>query len=169
MRIEVTLERRCVALCHGFQNSQLIIPSLLQADPMKPTLDRMVEMIVQSLSGTAKDFYLREFAFFDEVTSISAKLKPFIRNTKIEKKVSQFLLFPSSGFRLLMPSIRVQAKIDEEMAKIQVDKGVYLPSNPDGVVVDIDRNSGRPLQSHAKVRPFHSDQSGACTDCAYHN
>jgi len=39
------------------------------------------------------------------------------------------------------------------MAKIKVDPGVYLPSNPDGVVVDINRKSGRPLQSHAKVRP----------------
>jgi hypothetical protein len=38
------------------------------------------------------------------------------------------------------------------MAKIRVDVGVYLPSNPDGVVVDIDKKSGRPLQSHAKVR-----------------
>jgi phosphatidylinositol 4-kinase len=37
------------------------------------------------------------------------------------------------------------------MSKIKVDQGVYLPSNPDGVVVDIDRHSGRPLQSHAKV------------------
>ncbi len=37
------------------------------------------------------------------------------------------------------------------MAKLRVDVGVYLPSNPDGVVVDIDKKSGRPLQSHAKV------------------
>jgi hypothetical protein len=37
------------------------------------------------------------------------------------------------------------------MAKIRVDVGVYLPSNPDGKVVDIDKLSGRPLQSHAKV------------------
>ena len=44
-----------------------------------------------------------------------------------------------------------KAKIDEEMAKIQVDVGIYLPSNPDGVIVDIDKKSGRPLQSHAKV------------------
>jgi len=44
-----------------------------------------------------------------------------------------------------------QAKIDEEMAAIKVDVGVYLPSNPDGKVVDIDKKSGRPLQSHAKV------------------
>ncbi|GAA5850869.1 hypothetical protein JCM3766R1_005907 [Sporobolomyces carnicolor] len=102
-----------------------------EEDPMKPTLDRVVDMIVDSLSGEAQDFYNREFSFFDEVTSISAKLKPFIKSSKAEKK----------------------QKIDEEMAKIKVDVGVYLPSNPDGVVVDINRASGRPLQSHAKA-PF---------------
>ena len=44
-----------------------------------------------------------------------------------------------------------QAKIDEEMEKIKLEVGVYLPSNPDGEVIDLDRKSGRPLQSHAKV------------------
>jgi phosphatidylinositol 4-kinase len=55
---------------------------------MKPILDRVVDMIVDSLSGEAQDFYNREFSFFDEVTSISAKLKPFIKSSKAEKKVS---------------------------------------------------------------------------------
>ncbi|KAJ7940268.1 hypothetical protein B0H13DRAFT_2299305 [Mycena leptocephala] len=100
-------------------------------DPMKPALDQMTEAVVASLSGEARAFYDREFGFFQEVTSISGKLKPFIKKTKPEKK----------------------AKIDEEMAKITVDVGVYLPSNPDGIVVDIDKKSGRPLQSHAKA-PF---------------
>ncbi|EMD38197.1 hypothetical protein CERSUDRAFT_113350 [Gelatoporia subvermispora B] len=100
-------------------------------DPMKPILDSMIDMVVNSLSGEAKAFYDKEFGFFNEVTSISGKLKPFIKKTKPEKK----------------------AKIDEEMAKIQVEVGVYLPSNPDGNVVDIDKKSGRPLQSHAKA-PF---------------
>lgn len=50
-----------------------------------------------------------------------------------------------------MNQLFLKAKIDEEMAKICVDVGVYLPSNPDGKVVDIDKLSGRPLQSHAKV------------------
>ncbi|PPQ71810.1 hypothetical protein CVT24_006200, partial [Panaeolus cyanescens] len=100
-------------------------------DPMKPMLDTMTTKIVSSLSGEARAFYDREFSFFNEVTSISGKLKPYIKKSKPEKK----------------------AKIDEEMAKINVDVGVYLPSNPDGIVVDIDKKSGRPLQSHAKA-PF---------------
>ncbi|KIJ69126.1 hypothetical protein HYDPIDRAFT_23983 [Hydnomerulius pinastri MD-312] len=100
-------------------------------DSMKPALDKMTDLVVQSLSGEARSFYDREFNFFHEVTSISGKLKPYIKKTKPEKK----------------------AKIDEEMAKICVDVGVYLPSNPDGKVVDIDKRSGRPLQSHAKA-PF---------------
>ncbi|KAF8743615.1 hypothetical protein AX14_001677 [Amanita brunnescens Koide BX004] len=100
-------------------------------DALKPVLDKMTSRVVESLSGEARSFYDREFTFFEEVTSISGKLKPYIKKTKAEKK----------------------AKIDEEMAKIKVDVGVYLPSNPDGVVVDIDKKSGRPLQSHAKA-PF---------------
>ncbi|ORY33464.1 hypothetical protein BCR39DRAFT_520273 [Naematelia encephala] len=102
-----------------------------QPDPMKPMLDRMIDMIVAGLSGKAKAFYDLEFEFFDEVTSISGKLRPFIKKSKPEKK----------------------EKIDEEMAKIKLSVGVYLPSNPDGVVIDLDRKSGRPLQSHAKA-PF---------------
>ncbi|TFY82561.1 hypothetical protein EWM64_g1445, partial [Hericium alpestre] len=101
-------------------------------DPMKPILERMMHDIVASLSGEAKDFYDREFAFFNEVTSISGKLRPYIKMSKPEKKACHI------------------AKIDEWMEKIDVDVGVYLPSNPDGEVVDIDKKSGRPLQSHAK-------------------
>ncbi|WFD36140.1 1-phosphatidylinositol 4-kinase [Malassezia cuniculi] len=100
-------------------------------DSLKPTFDRMVDNIVAGLSGSAQEFYEREFSFFGEVTSISGKLKPYIKKSKPEKK----------------------AKIDEEMAKIRLDPGVYLPSNPDSVVVDLDRRSGRPLQSAAKA-PF---------------
>ena len=100
-------------------------------DPVKPTLDHVTKRLVDSFSATDKNFYEREFNFFGEVTSISGKLKPFIRKTKSEKN----------------------QKIAEELQKIKVDVGVYLPSNPDSVVIDIDRNSGKSLQSHAKA-PF---------------
>ncbi|KIW83029.1 hypothetical protein Z517_02272 [Fonsecaea pedrosoi CBS 271.37] len=98
-------------------------------DPVKPTLDKVMNSLISSFSGEDKDFYEREFSFFSEVTDISGKLKPFIKRPKPEKK----------------------AKIEEELRRIKVDVGVYLPSNPDGVVVGIDRKSGKPLQSHAKA------------------
>ena len=96
---------------------------------MKPTLDKVMTRMIDGFSGVDKIFYEREFTFFDEVTSISGKLKPFIKRPKPEKK----------------------QKIEEELRKIKVEVGVYLPSNPDGVVIGIDRKSGKPLQSHAKA------------------
>lgn len=62
--------------------------SVFQEDPMKPQLDEMASRVVASLSGEAKDFYDREFSFFHEVTSISGKLKPYIKKEKAEKKVA---------------------------------------------------------------------------------
>jgi len=61
---------------------------------MKPMLDRMVDRVVASLSGEARAFYDREFTFFNEVTDISGKLKPFIKKTKPEKKVRFESSFP---------------------------------------------------------------------------
>jgi phosphatidylinositol 4-kinase len=98
-------------------------------DPVKPTLDKVTTSLVSSFSDEDKVFYEREFDFFGRVTGISGTLKPFIKSPKPEKK----------------------QKIAEELRKIQVEPGVYLPSNPDGVVIGIDRSSGKPLQSHAKA------------------
>ncbi|KAL2783900.1 hypothetical protein BJX66DRAFT_317608 [Aspergillus keveii] len=98
-------------------------------DPLKPNLDRFMDTLVTSFSDDERDFYQREFSFFNEITGISGKLRPYIKKSKPEKK----------------------EKIEEELRKIKVEVGVYLPSNPDGVVVGIDRKSGKPLQSHAKA------------------
>jgi hypothetical protein len=64
---------------------------------MKPALDQMTEAVVASLSGEARAFYDREFGFFQEVTSISGKLKPFIKKTKPEKKVRGRLRLSGKG------------------------------------------------------------------------
>ncbi|KXT09093.1 hypothetical protein AC579_5298 [Pseudocercospora musae] len=100
-------------------------------DPAKPIFDKVMDELIGSFASEDKDFYEREFDFFGRVTGISGTLKPLIKRPKPEKK----------------------AKIEEELRKIQVDVGVYLPSNPDGVLIGIDRKSGKPLQSHAKA-PF---------------
>lgn len=102
-----------------------------EPDPMKPEMDQVTDALISSFSREDKNFYEREFGFFGKVTGISGTLKPFIKRPKPEKK----------------------QKIEEELRKIQLDVGVYLPSNPDGVVIGIDRKSGKPLQSHAKA-PF---------------
>ncbi|KAK7430820.1 Phosphatidylinositol 4-kinase stt4 [Neonectria magnoliae] len=98
-------------------------------DEIKPSLDVVMAKMVNGFAPEDRGFYEREFSFFDEVTDISGKLKPYIRRSKPEKK----------------------QKIEEELRKIKVEVGVYLPSNPDGVVIGIDRKSGKPLQSHAKA------------------
>ena len=101
----------------------------LQEDSLKPTLDTVKNRMIASFSGSDKIFYEREFHFFGEVTGISGKLRPFIKKSKPEKK----------------------QKIEEELRKITLEVGVYLPRNPDGTVIGIDRKSGKPLQSHAKA------------------
>lgn len=88
-----------------------------------------MEELISSFSSEEREFYEREFSFFNDITGISGKLRPYIKKSKPEKK----------------------EKIEEELRKIKVEVGVYLPSNPDGVVVGIDRKSGKPLQSHAKA------------------
>ncbi|KAG9244575.1 phosphatidylinositol 4-kinase-like protein [Calycina marina] len=98
-------------------------------DDIKPTLDVVMDRIVTKFSAVDKAFFEKEFRFFDKVTNISGLLKPFIKSPKAVKK----------------------QKIEEELRKIVVEVGVYLPSNPDGVVIGIDRKSGKPLQSHAKA------------------
>ncbi|KAH6563604.1 hypothetical protein BASA62_008439 [Batrachochytrium salamandrivorans] len=102
-------------------------------DAIKPALDRIICKIISNLSGIDKDYYEREFDFFSKVTGISGTLKPLVQAdaSKAEKK----------------------RKIDEEMRKIKVQVGVYLPTNPESIILDIDYDSGRPLQSHAKA-PF---------------
>ncbi|KAI8342828.1 hypothetical protein BC941DRAFT_509709 [Chlamydoabsidia padenii] len=104
-------------------------------DPMKPSLERIITNLVTCFDGEDQAFYQREFKFFGDITAISGYLKEYIKFGQNEKKPMQ------------------KKRLDEELEKIKVDVGVYLPSNPDGHVVDISRTSGRPLQSHAKA-PF---------------
>ena len=56
---------------------------------MKPKLEKVMSKILSSLSGDASKFYDTEFGFFNDVTSISGKLRPYIKKSKQEKKVSQ--------------------------------------------------------------------------------
>jgi hypothetical protein len=105
----------------------------LDSDPLIEDLKEIEKNVIARMRQVELEYYQREFEFFRRVTGISGLLKPYIKKEKAEKK----------------------KKIDEELQKIQVDPqaGLYLPSNPESVVIGIEYDSGRPLQSQAKA-PF---------------
>lgn len=94
----------------------------LSAAILFDTLEGIINSIVETLSGPAKQFYEREFDFFSKITDISGQIRPFPKGAE-----------------------RKRACL-EALEKIKVQPGCYLPSNPEAMVLDIDYKSGTPMQ-----------------------
>lgn len=87
----------------------------------------LCDCIISSFSGAAKQFYEREFDFFGKITAVSGAIRTFPKGAARKKACLQ------------------------ELSRIKVQAGCYLPSNPEAMVIDIDYNSGTPMQSAAKA------------------
>ncbi|VDM16644.1 unnamed protein product [Hydatigera taeniaeformis] len=90
-------------------------------------LEWMSEEITKRFSGPALEFFKREFTFFDQITSVSGEIRPYPKGPERKKACL------------------------EALRKIKLQPGCYLPSNPDAIVLEIDYNSGTPMQSAAKA------------------
>nr|KAG5713260.1 hypothetical protein BaRGS_007787 [Batillaria attramentaria] len=92
-------------------------------------MEEMINKIKKSLSGHALHFYEKEFSFFNEITGISGKIRPYPKGAERKKACL------------------------EALGKVKLQLGCYLPSNPEAIVTEIDYKSGTPMQSAAKA-PF---------------
>lgn len=90
-------------------------------------LEILSQNIISSFSGAAKRFYEREFDFFGKITAVSGEIRSFAKGEPRKKACL------------------------EALSRIKVQSGCYLPSNPEAMVIDIDYNSGTPMQSAAKA------------------
>lgn len=91
------------------------------------SLEALCANIISSCSGAAKRFYEREFDFFGKITAVSGEIRAFPKGAARKKACL------------------------EALSRIKVQPGCYLPSNPEAMVIDIDYNSGTPMQSAAKA------------------
>ncbi|PVD31364.1 hypothetical protein C0Q70_06776 [Pomacea canaliculata] len=101
----------------------------LSTEEIGDKMGEMITKIKKSLSGYALKFYEKEFAFFEEITGISGKIRPYPKGPERKKACL------------------------EALSKVKLQQGCYLPSNPEAIVTEIDYKSGTPMQSAAKA-PF---------------
>ncbi|XP_055594149.1 phosphatidylinositol 4-kinase alpha isoform X1 [Uranotaenia lowii] len=115
-------------LIWNMQTNMYIDEEMHHRDPvLYEGLEGLSNNIISSLSGPAKRFYEREFDFFGKITAVSGEIRSFPKG-----------------------QARKKACLDA-LSRIKVQAGCYLPSNPEAMVLDIDYNSGTPMQSAAKA------------------
>ena len=91
---------------------------------MQEKLDPIAEEIERGFTPEARQFYERVFAFSEKLTNVSAIIKPEEKGMKRKQACLQALRAIGSD----------------------VPAGVYLPSNPEAIIIDLDPESGAPMQ-----------------------
>lgn len=103
-----------------------------EKDPeMYGHLTPLLTAITEGFTQEAKAFYEREFKFFKDITAVSGIIAKYEKGQKRQKAVKDAL----------------KNIVDQK----KVLQGCYLPSNPNSLVLEVDPESGIPLQSAAKA------------------
>ncbi|UJR22456.1 hypothetical protein I4U23_025514 [Adineta vaga] len=98
-------------------------------EEMRVKLNPIADQIQAALTTDAKDFYERVFEFSDRLTNVSDIIKVYPKGKE-----------------------RKDACLDALKALgSEVKTGVYLPSNPEAIVISLSPESGAPMQSAAKA------------------
>ena len=123
----ILLSHQLIWLCQAELGEVKETGKPLEMTPFRRTCQSLLDQIIANFTPAERSYYRDEFAFFEQVTAISGILKPL--PSKQERK----------------------QKIKSELEKIDVKKGLYLPTNPHLQVREIVCKSGTPMQSAAKV------------------
>ncbi|CAF4922492.1 unnamed protein product, partial [Rotaria sp. Silwood1] len=98
-------------------------------DEMKKKLEPIAQQIEINFTSDAKKFYERVFTYSDKLTKVSEIIKPYPKGNDRKQAC-----------------VKALREIGSE-----VPTGVYLPSNPEAILISLDLKSGAPMQSAAKA------------------
>ena len=123
----ILLSHQLIWLCQAELGEVKDTGKPLEMTPFRVLCQSLLDTIIANFTPAERSYYRDEVGFFEQVTAISGILKPL--PTKQERK----------------------AKIKAELEKIELKKGLYLPTNPHLQVQEIICKSGTPMRSAAKV------------------
>lgn len=115
---------------------------------MQAKLEPIARQIEIDFTKDAKNFYERVFAFSDRLTKVSDTIKIYPKgNERKEGKFASTKWLLDSGLKLNSFFSFLSACLKELKALgSEVPPGVYLPSNPEAIVISLIPESGAPMQ-----------------------
>ncbi|CAF4139791.1 unnamed protein product [Rotaria sp. Silwood2] len=154
---------------------------------MKAKIEPIAQQIEANFKPDAKKFYERVFTFSDRLTKVSDTIKSFPKgNDRKQESLKMKTLIPLITivnsielflhtsliyqFYFLLACLKALRELGSE-----VPTGVYLPSNPEAIVISLLPESGAPMQSAAKapyratfrVQTVGIEQVERCADPGY--
>lgn len=113
-------------------------------EEMQKKLKPIADQIELDFTADAKNFYNRVFEFSDKLTNVSDIIKAYPKGA--ERKNGEFHAIVQLfviDFLSMLACLKALKDLGSE-----VKPGVYLPSNPEAVVISLAPDSGAPMQRY---------------------